>query len=348
MNLIYITDTQWRGTSPRSRLDNLPATQILKLRETLRLARAHRAAAILHGGDLFDRPDTAPAVVLEYMQVIREEAPCPILAIAGNHDIFGYNPSTLPQTMLGLMNGAGLVHVIQPGHPRLLEQNGLTVQVTGQPFHAELDRRDPMLDYIVHPADDPCDALHRRQSGTDFAIHLTHGMLLEKPFLDGVAHTLLSDVYSPAVTLADVTFGAHYHPGWSRIYTDRHGMTWCNPGALSRMTNDVSDMTRPIQAVLVTLEKGHTPRLEFIPLESARPADEVIDRTIPAAELAREQAQQDVLNGLGDTSRLQVVAVEAMLNEIAGSTGVAPEVREEALKRLAIAQAEAARREAAA
>ncbi|MGE5674637.1 MAG: metallophosphoesterase, partial [Mycobacterium leprae] len=103
MKILYVTDTHLRGTTPRGRLDDLPTTLLAKLREVVGLAKTHQVTAILHGGDLFDRPDVAPAVALEYLRVLAE-APCPVYAIPGNHDLFGFNPETISRTMLGLFD----------------------------------------------------------------------------------------------------------------------------------------------------------------------------------------------------------------------------------------------------
>lgn len=337
MKLLYVTDTHIRGTSPRNRLDDFPAALLEKLREVVELARAHQVKAILHGGDLFDRPDVAPAVALDFLRVLMD-APCPMYGIAGNHDVFGFNPQTVPRTMLGLFDGFRLFRLIKPGEVVELEERGLKVQVTGQEFHAELDRRSPVLDYCVVPAGQG-GSLHERLPDSDFAIHLTHGMLLDKPFFEGIAHTLLDTVMPH--TVADVTFGGHYHPGWGKVH-DLEGRLFVNPGALVRLGNQAADYRRPIQVVLLELEKGQKPRVEIIRLRSARPGEEVLDRTQEEAQMARERALADFIQGIGDTSQFEVLEVQAIMERIAENQGVPQRVKEEALRRLGLAQEELA------
>lgn len=338
MKLLYLTDTHIRGTTPRSRLDDLPQALLAKLAEVVALARQHGAAAILHGGDLFDRPDVAPAVALEFLQVLME-APCPIYGIAGNHDIFGFNPETVPRTMLGLFDGFRLYRLLKPGEVAWVEEDGLKVQITGQPFHAELDRRDPILDYCVVPAGQG-GSLHQRHPEADFAIHLTHGMLLERAFFEGAAYTLLEAIMPH--TVADVTFGGHYHPGWSRVH-QWEGRLFINPGALVRLGSQSADYHRPIQVVLLELEKGQPVRWQLIPLASARPGYEVLDKSQEEAQLARERALADFIQGIGDTSQFEVLEVQAIMERIAENTGVPQRVKEEALRRLGAAQEELSR-----
>lgn len=337
MKILYLTDTHIRGTSPRNRLDDLPQALLEKLREVVELAREHRVSAILHGGDLFDRPDVAPAVALEFLRVLME-APCPIYGIAGNHDVFGFNPQTVPRTMLGLFDGFQLFRLIKPGEVIWLEESGLKVQVTGQEFHAELDRRNPVLDYCVVPSGQG-GSLHERQPEADFAIHLTHGMLLEKAFFEGTAHTLLDAVM--AHTVADVTFGGHYHPGWSKVH-EVDGRLFINPGALVRLGAQSADFRRPIQVALLELAKGEPVQCRLIPLRTARPGDEVLDRSQEESQMARERALADFIQGIGDTSQFEVLEVQAIMERIADNAGVPKRVREEALRRLGLAQEELA------
>jgi DNA repair exonuclease SbcCD nuclease subunit len=334
VKLLYLTDTHWRGTTPQGRLDDLPQTLLAKLREALDLARSCGATAILHGGDLFDRPDVAPAVALQFLRVLKEEAPCPVYAIAGNHDIFGFNPETVPRTMLGVLDGAQVIRLVRPGAPVFLETGGLTVQLTGQPFHAELDRRDPCLDYCVAPAGTP-GAVHLREPRADFALHLTHGMLLERPFLDEVAHTLLAAVMDH--TVADVTFGGHYHPGWGKVH-EVAGRLFINPGALVRLGNQRADWERRVCVALVELQRGAPVRCELIPLASARAAEEVLDRSREAAQMARERALADFIMGIDDLSRFEVLAVQEIMREIAATKEMDGRVTAEALRRLGAAQ----------
>lgn len=338
MKILYLTDTHIRGTTPRSRLDDLSQALLAKLAEVVALAKEHQVSAILHGGDLFDRPDVAPAVALEFLRVLMD-APCPIYGIAGNHDVFGFNPQTVPRTMLGLFDGFHLFRLLKPGDVAWIDgADGLKVQVTGQEFHAELDRRNPILDYCLVPAGQG-GSLHERRPEADFAIHLTHGMLLEKPFFEGSAHTLLDAVMTH--TVADVTFGGHYHPGWSKVH-QLDGKLFVNPGALVRLGNQAADFRRPIQVVLLELTKGEPVHCQLIRLASARPAEEILDRSQEEHQMARERALADFIQGIGDTSQFEVLEVQAIMERIAENAGVPPRVKQEALRRLGLAQEELA------
>ncbi len=340
MKLLYVTDTHIRGTSPRHRLDDFPATLLTKCREVVTLCREHQVAALLHGGDLFDRPDTAPAVAMAYIDALRQ-APCPIITVAGNHDLFGYNPETLSRTMLGLFAAFGLVRLLRPGDVAWLEQGGLRVQVTGQEFHPDIDRRENRrLDYCVFPEGSP-GALHERRPAADFAVHLTHGMLLEKAFFEGMAYTRLDEVLGH--TEADLTLGAHYHPGWSRDYTDERGRLWCNPGALVRLGIGRADVERQPAAVLIEITGPGACTLRRLPLAAVLPGEQVLDLASVAAEAAREKAMANFLQAVNEAGDFEVPDIEQIVERIAENAGVSAPVRTEALRRLGQAREALAR-----
>jgi DNA repair protein SbcD/Mre11 len=331
LRILYLTDTHFRGTTPRSRLDDLPQALLGKLAEVVDLARQHQVAAILHGGDLFDRPDVAPAVATQFLRVLRT-APCPVYGIAGNHDLYGLNPDSLSRTMLGLAHGVHLLQLIRPGAPVWLEDQTARVQVTGQEYHAEIDRRDPRLDYCVGG-----DSLHQRDATADFAIHLTHGMLLEHPFFEGMAHTLLKSIMPH--TLADITLGGHYHPGWAKSH-DHKGRLFVNPGAIARLGSQTADLTRLVQVVLLDCNRGQPIQVQFLPLQSAQPGDQVLDTQARESQMAREIALADFIQGIGSASQFEVLEVREIMERVAQSGMVSQQVKDEALRRLAQAQEE--------
>jgi len=340
MKLLYVTDTHIRGTAPRHRLDDFPATLLAKCQEVVAQCREHQVAALLHGGDLFDRPDTAPAVAMAFIDVLRQ-APCPIYTVAGNHDVFGYNPETLPRTMLGLFAAFGLVRLLRPGDVDWLEQDGLRVQITGQEFHPDIDRRENRrLDYCLFPEGAP-GAVHVRLAAADFAVHLTHGMLLEKAFFEGLAYTRLDEVMG--YTEADLTLGAHYHPGWSRDYTDARGKLWCNPGALVRLGVGRGDVERHPAAVLIDVIGPGACTLHRLPLMSALPGDQVLDVASVTAEAEREKAMANFLQAVAEAGDFEVPDIERIVERIAENAGVPAAVRSEALRRLGQAREALAR-----
>ncbi len=173
MKFLYFTDTHIRGTTPKNRLDDFSQTLKRKLTEIIEIANQENVDLLLHGGDVFDRPDLSPNVVGEFAKLFRQ-AKMPIYAISGNHDTFGHNPNTISRTMLGLMDSFGLLTIIHPEQPLFFEKGGVKVQISGQPYHYDIDQREVKLDY--YPIN---------EQEADILIHLVHSMLVEKRCLMG-------------------------------------------------------------------------------------------------------------------------------------------------------------------
>ena len=124
MKFLYFTDTHIRGTTPKNRLDTFSETIKLKLTEVMQIAEKEQVDLMLHGGDVFDRPDLSPNVVGQFAKLFRE-VQIPIYAISGNHDTFGHNPDTFSRTMLVLLDSFGIMTIIHPNVPLFFEKDGV-------------------------------------------------------------------------------------------------------------------------------------------------------------------------------------------------------------------------------
>ncbi len=320
LRLLFVTDTHLRGNSPRSRRDDFPATQREKLQEVVGLARDHRVDVLIHGGDLWENPYPALAVCADYLSVLLS-APVPWLVVSGNHDVFGHNPSTLPRTMLGFLEQLGLVEVLRPGCPVVKEKSGLEVQFSGQPFHHQMDRRDPALDYCVDRVD------------ADVGVHVVHGMLVDRPLPYPAAHTLVSDLPG---TRADLTLAGHYHLGFGP--REKEGKWFVNPGAMVRISNHPQEMERHPQVLLADIGGPGQLEWELIPLQRARPAGEVLDRSQLEARMAREEKLSQFVQQVQAAGHYGGLNLGEIIRELAQKETIPPQVREEALRRLEKAQ----------
>ena len=112
MRLLFLTDTHIRGNTPKNRNDNLFETLERKFIEVNQIIEEYKIDFLLHGGDLFDRPDVSISIVNRFASIINS-IKVPIYIISGNHDIYGHNPQTINRTMLGLLDALGVVKVIR-------------------------------------------------------------------------------------------------------------------------------------------------------------------------------------------------------------------------------------------
>jgi len=318
MKFLFLTDDHKRGTNPANRKDHFPATLALKLREVVEIACEREVDYVLHGGDFFDVPAPSLSVCADFLEIY-QRFPVPVYVVPGNHDLFGHNPSTLNRTMLGFVSRLGIVRLLGR-EPVYLEKNGLRVQLTGQGYHYDIDRRDPKEDYVV------------RKRDCDYAIHVVHGMLLDRRSFPGPFYTLIEQILE---TEADFTLAGHNHLGFPDVASD--GKYFLNPGALARLSNHPSELTRPVQVLFLDLS-GSTPYLEKIRLQSAPPGEDVLDRSRLEEATFREQRLASYLAEVKSAASYQWTDVRALIEKIAQAEKLEQKVRDEALRRIALAE----------
>jgi len=319
MKILFLTDTHHRGTTPQNRLDNFPDTQREKVQEVVELVREHQVDVVLHGGDFWDSPFPALNVCAEVLETYRA-IPVPIYAIAGNHDLYGHNLGTLHRTMLGFMARLGLIRVLNPGERVYLEKDGNRLQLTGQPYHYDIDRRDPVLDYCVTKED------------CDVAVHVVHGLLTDRSLGSIIHHTVVDRVLA---TGADLTLVGHYHLGFSPV--EYKGRYFLNPGALVRINNHPQEMARQPAVILIDLNGGEM-SYNTLPLRSARPGEEVLDRSKVELAERREERLAEFVREMASAGEYYGANLEEMVTAIADKETLPPAVRQEALRRLSRSQ----------
>ncbi|MCM3759520.1 exonuclease SbcCD subunit D [Alkalihalobacillus oceani] len=316
MKFLYVTDTHIRGTTPKNRLDVYVDTLKAKLEEVVELANREQVDVLLHGGDVFDRPDLAPNVVGQFAKIFMKAA-MPTYVVAGNHDTFGHNPETISRTMLGLMDSFGVMKIIHPGQPVLVEKNGVKVQISGQPYHYDLDQRDPKLDY--YPVN---------ETEADVLVHIVHSMLVEKALPEGIPHTLIDHIWG---TTADIILTGHFHSGFG--IKERNGKYMCNPGALSRVNNHWTEISRMPKVVLGTISSQGI-SLEEREVTVAQKGEEVLDRSFLEKAVHQEERLHSFVQQVKETSQFQTLNMSAIIQDIASLKNVEENVKQEALRRM--------------
>lgn len=318
MKLLYLTDTHIRGTSPQNRLDDYQETLKEKLREVGEIVKEENIDYVLHGGDLFDRPDVSVSIVSDFAQIFQTYG-VPIYIISGNHDIFGHNPDTLDRTMLGLLCNLGLMNLVN--YKKIILEKDIRVQLTGSPYVYSMDEASNRNNYILDEVDETC----------KYAIHMTHGFLIDKPFMKEVPHTLIDDVKN---TKADITLGGHYHFGFKTVDIDNK--YFVNPGALIRISNSKAEINRRPKVNIITLD-DHI-KIEDRFLKCAKPGKEVLDRS----EMERHQFKgiklAEFKESIDATTNYKSLDIFDLLLNISKSENISEEVKKEALKRVEAAQ----------
>ncbi|AYO30532.1 MAG: repair protein SbcD/Mre11 [Thermoanaerobacteraceae bacterium] len=319
MRFLFFTDTHIKGTNPQNRKDNFLETLQKKIKEVLDIAVEKKVDVILHGGDIFDRPDVSPSLVREFVVLLNKYS-IPVYAVAGNHDIYGQNPLTVNRTMLGLLDGMGIIKLIQPGEKLIFEDGPRKIQLTGQPYFYGIDGEDKRQSYMVEKSHD-----------VNFAIHMVHGMLLEKPFFEGMSYTLIEEIVG---TQADITLSGHYHTGFNTKVID--GKFFINPGSLVRINNSMNELLRMPKVIIIDINEN----IDIIEtnLNCALPGDEVLDRTKVQALAFREKKLAEFIQGIYSTGQYNTININKIIEEISRQQNIKEEVVKEALQRIGAAQ----------
>lgn len=320
MKLLFFTDTHIRGTSPKNRKDNLPETLEKKLKEIKRIIEEYKIDFVLHGGDLFDRPDISVSVVSNFASILNSFN-VPIYIISGNHDVYGHNPNTLNRTMLGLLDALKVVRIVDKNDTIYLEKEGIKVQLTGHPYTYDIDDQSNRSYYIVNEI--PQDV--------NYSIHMVHGMLLNKPFIEGIPYTLIDDIKD---TKANITLSGHYHSGFGIINTN--GKYFINPGSLVRVTNSLAEIDRMPKVVLIELNQSIN--IELIQLKSSSQGKEILDRQEIENHIFKSERLFEFKQSIDKAINFEKLEINEILMEVSSAEGVSEEVKQEALKRIAFSQ----------
>ncbi len=319
MKLLFFTDTHIKGTTPKNRKDNFYETLKRKFNEICDISNELEVDFILHGGDWFDRPDISPSIVREFAIIIRSFGK-EVYTVAGNHDIYGHNPGTISRTMLGILEGTGVVKLLKDDEKVVLEKGGISLQLTGKSYNYDIDGQDYAKYYIV-----------KKSSKVDYAINIVHGMLLKKPFYEGIQYTLLDDIKD---TEADITFAGHYHSGFGvKNINDKY---FVNPGSIVRVSNSISEIERKPKIVYIELEDDM--KIREIELKSALPGEEVLDREELEKAKDRSLRLHQFYQGISQSMEYKKIDIASIVENIASNQDLSKEVKEEALRRIAIAQ----------
>lgn len=320
MKILYFTDTHIRGNTPKNRKDVFIDTVENKFNEIVELSIKLDVDFVIHGGDLFDRPDVSISIASRFAKIL-SKFKVPVYMISGNHDIYGHNPETINRTMLGLLDVLGIIKIIN-GKKVILKKDDIKVELSGQPYVYDIDIPQNR-DYYL---------LKDKNKDVDYTIHMVHGMLLDKPFIKGIPYTLIDDIKH---TTADITLSGHYHRGFKTIKTEENKY-FINPGSLVRITNSLREIERKPKLVLLELKDDI--QIKNIYLESALAGKDVLDRTEIENSAFKSERMLEFKETINETMDFEKMDINEVLLQVSNSESVEDEVIKEALERIAATQ----------
>jgi exonuclease SbcD len=331
MRLLVTGDLHFRGTNPRSRTDLFQEALTAKLMEVFDLAVQHQAEAIVVPGDVFDSPGVTYSVWTD-LACLLQDAPCPVMAVPGNHDLWGHNADSVDRTGYGALARLQLVWDLTREPYETMDQG---ICLLGAGFDADTDR---MLDHYLVPQ-------AARTRSHQVWIKVVHGMALEKTPGFELRHTLLADIASHP-DAPDMLLLGHEHTGFGHrwlVRPDGHEMLAINPGALCRLSAHPAELERRVQVALLEVhardrEGALSVDLEFLPLRSARPGHEVLSRAHLEAQAEREDRLNRFLDLLASEGETRFLELTDIVNDVAQREHLPESVVAEALRRLSQAR----------
>jgi len=320
-------DWHFRGTNPAARLDNYTEAITGKIHQVYALAREYDVQAIIQTGDIFDGPATAWGTVADLADILKA-APCPILTIPGNHDIWAGNQESKRRTPFGFLARMKLLQDLTEEPYKQEAGSRHSIYITGYGFTVDTDTEAGRGQF------EPSPRLPHPFLWSETSIHIVHSMLLqESPYFE-MRHTLIRDVQ----TTAKVIISGHDHTGLG-VFCREDGVLFINPGALCRLTAHPAEMRRQVQVALLTVEDGGRIYAKLIPLD-VKPGSEVLSRDHLEAAAERQERINKFLSLLTAEGESKFLEAREIMADIARREMLPETVTKEALARIARAREE--------
>lgn len=274
------------------------------LEETVALALQRQVTAVIWAGDIFHFKTPGRTTHRTVRRLIDHARtyPCPVCVVPGNHDLTNDRLASLDETQpLGVVLASGAVHVLDRWMlpTERLDRDGWLDPLYGVPWLGTFTD-DTVQAALAEYRDDPGDAEHH--------LVVTHAPLYP-PGLELPYEHYPTRAWAAAMGGHGSVYYGHIHEPHG-IYTV-DGVTFCNPGALSRGSLHEHNLTR---AVSCAAWDSTTGEFEIIPLPH-KPAAQVF-RLAEAGQARSAQVELDrFLDSIGQT-RIEITSIESVVAHI--------------------------------
>lgn len=246
---LVVGDNHCKDKNPANRIDEYWLTSTNKFLETLEIAEANKVDYVIYLGDIFDHRLSGPKTrntLIKHLHSQPNGEPWSFrkFVVVGNHDIESSYP--LMESDLG----------------SLIEAN-------------VIEKMDYCAEFSVAFA----------HFNPDIEENLEKGFLTTQPAVIWACHAAISDkpnnMYRvtmfkdlPLHPNTQVVFAGHIHTPMSQERSD--GKIFINPGAVGRTSAKKDNLERDIYVVMLEYDlDGNTYKIEYIPLKTALPAEQV-------------------------------------------------------------------------
>lgn len=329
MKIVFFTDIHGMSRKPSARLDDYSQAILGKLDWIRKYCEDNMVDIVLIGGDILDSPDVSENFIRE-MCMIFKRYPCPIYTVIGNHDEYGYNPDTFYRTTLGVAEGVGVLNRLSMSPLSFVRGGYCNASITGMDSYYDLDKPGHIEDYTNTPV----------SKDATVNIHVVHGMLVEKEW-PMVSCTTIDEVMANNPG-ADIILTGHEHTGFgviTKYREDGRKVMFCNPGSLGRITSSTGDVRKDVRiSVIEVSPDDFYIDLVNLPVEVAKPANEVINWEEIALEKANKKKAQDFIDKVQNIEVNKNFNIYENLKDLARNNNVGDDVVEECRGQLEKAQ----------
>lgn len=284
---------------------------------TVELARRRKVAAVIWAGDVFHHKTpgrTSHATVRRLIDLARTY-PCPVYVVPGNHDLSHDRIASIDEGQpLGVMLAAGAVSLLQGW---CTDGDG-GAPLYGVPWLMRFDD-----DLVGQALADWRDRLQVPREPRDLASLMPCLVVAHAPLYPPGEE--LAFEYYPTRKWAQA-MGGHGSVYYGHVHEphgvyDNGGVTFCNPGALSRGSLHEHNLVRPIRVVIWAAGA-----FELVDLPH-RPAEEVFVLATAEAAAAR-RLDLDSFLATARAARLEVTSIEAVMAQLDAMADLEAEVRD--------------------
>lgn len=316
--ILFFTDTHAKTKTPTRRSGNFERDVVEKFAWICMTAQRERADMIVHGGDLFDGPHPSYRLAANIMRLIAATG-IPWYQVLGNHDILGHNPETYKTGVFSFFEQLPNFEILNR-----IDVEGWTLK--GVHYRHGIEEKPG-----------------RWGVPNERTIQFAHAMIVpsQVPFI----HVLPQKV----PTKARIVFCGHYHDPWGNAVVREQmsnntkkqfseGLTnalsgsrkaafqidpavlnkvtlFLNPGSMSRIAALAHNLRRTPRALLLhLLDDDNGVALESVPIQVARPPEEVFSEEEIAEDKAWEGQIQNFLAAMENTKVEGVNASTLVIN----------------------------------
>jgi DNA repair exonuclease SbcCD nuclease subunit len=300
--VLLVNDIHLSDRPPSACTETYAEDLFALLRAIAELARKTKASAVIWAGDVFHSKipaRTSHATVKALIEAARAH-PCPVLVVPGNHDLTHDRLDSLDHAQpLGVLFASGAVTMLDRWSAA--DDGVVNLALYGVPW---------LKDFTDETVGNALADWRSRLFPSAAGLVITHAPLYP-PGQELVWENYPATAWAKAMDNHGTVHYGHVHEPHG-IYTV-DGVTFSNPGALSRGSLHEHNLTRPVSIAAWDSDTGEITH-HVLP---SRPAKDVFRLAEISQSTATQQRLDAFLATIGQT-RIEVTSIEAVVAHVRG------------------------------